>query len=216
MKFSTRTTALVAMSAMTLAACDPAVTGESRAKQGAVIGGIAGGLFGLTREGDNKLIKGAVGAGVGAAVGGIIGQELDRQAADLRSGFGSNEIRVINTGTELRVIMPQDILFAVDSDVVNSSLRADLAVLANNLLDYPNSTVDIIGHTDSTGDAAHNQDLSNRRAQSVRFILIDNGVSGSRLRAFGRGETEPVASNLTAEGRQQNRRVEIIIRPTAR
>jgi outer membrane protein OmpA-like peptidoglycan-associated protein len=93
-------------------------------------------------------------------------------------------------------------------------LQSDLRVLAQNLNRYPNSTIQVVGHTDNTGSAAYNQDLSERRARAVASILAVNGVSQGRLTAVGRGEGEPIASNLTAQGRAQNRRVDIIIRPT--
>jgi outer membrane protein OmpA-like peptidoglycan-associated protein len=86
--------------------------------------------------------------------------------------------------------------------------------MARNLQQYPASTVDVIGHTDNTGSADYNQDLSARRASAVAGVLLEQGVDPARVRSFGRGENEPVATNLTPEGRQQNRRVEIIIRPT--
>jgi outer membrane protein OmpA-like peptidoglycan-associated protein len=122
-------------------------------------------------------------------------------------------VQIVNTGRELIVTMPQDILFDVDSTFVQPSLRSDLRALATNLQQYPNSSVAVIGHTDNTGTAAYNQDLSSRRANAVANILIDAGVSAGRVRAIGRGEDEPIASNLSAAGRQQNRRVEIVIRP---
>ena len=156
-----------------------------------------------------------IGAVAGAAIGGLIGSQLDQQAQDLKNDFDNGQIKVVNTGSELIVTMPQDILFAVDSAVVSSSLTSDLRVLANSLNEYPDTTVDVIGHTDNTGSASYNQQLSAQRAQSVTSILINSGVSSSRLRAIGRGEAEPVASNLDEAGRAQNRRVEIIIRPNA-
>ena len=87
--------------------------------------------------------------------------------------------------------------------------------MAGSLNRYPNTTVNVVGHTDNTGEAAYNQSLSERRAQAVASVLISAGVSPARIRSIGRGEDQPVASNLTAEGRQQNRRVEIIITPTS-
>lgn len=113
------------------------------------------------------------------------------------------------------VTLPEAITFETDSTFVRSTLQDDLAALARNLDEYPDSTVDVIGHTDSVGDAAYNQNLSARRAASVENILLNNGVSGSRIRAYGRGETEAIASNDTASGRAANRRVEIVIRPTS-
>jgi outer membrane protein OmpA-like peptidoglycan-associated protein len=207
-----RKTLLVAtVSLVALAACEPDPS-QNRTRDGAVIGGALGGMLGLSRGGDNRLLKTAVGAGIGAALGGVVGQQLDRQAADLR-GTMSNNVKIVNTGSELVVTMPQDILFDTSSATLRSDLQADLRALAANLQKYPDTPVAIIGHTDNTGSAAYNQALSLRRANSVASVLANSGVSMSRIRTIGRGEDEPIASNLTPEGRQQNRRVEIIIRP---
>lgn len=204
----------VTLGALALTACEDVNVGE-RTRTGAAAGALVGGLFGATRDGDNRLAKTAAGAAVGAAIGGAIGAQLDRQQAELEQGFGNDQIDVINTGSELIVRMPQDILFAVDSAAVRPDLRRDLNVLAGNLLRYPDSTVFVVGHTDNTGSAAYNQDLSQRRAQSVASVLIEGGVSPRRLIASGRGEDQPIASNLTAQGRALNRRVDITIRPNS-
>lgn len=189
--------------------------GNTRAQNGALIGAGIGAILGATHEsGNDRLRNAALGAAVGAGAGAMIGHSLDKQAAELRGSMGNN-VRVVNTGNELVVTMPQDILFDTDSAAVRYDLRTDLRALANNLRDYPNSTVDVVGHTDNTGTAAYNQNLSSRRASAVAAVLKDAGVRPSRVRSFGRGEDQPVASNLSAEGRRQNRRVEIIIRPTS-
>jgi len=183
---------------------------------GTIMGGLIGAIAGMemSSKGDQK--KGAiVGAIVGAAAGNAIGQSLDEQAADLRRDLNNNQVNVTNTGSELIVTMPQDILFALDSAAVRSDLRRDLGVVAGNLQAYPNSTISIEGHTDNTGTANYNRILSQRRANAVANILVNNGVPPARLYAVGRGENEPVASNLSATGRAQNRRVEIVIRPNA-
>lgn len=183
---------------------------------GTIMGGLIGAIAGMemSSKGDRK--KGAiVGAIVGAAAGNAIGQSLDEQAADLRRDLNNNQVNVTNTGSELIVTMPQDILFALDSAAVRSDLRRDLGVVAGNLQAYPNSTISIEGHTDNTGTANYNKILSQRRANAVADILVNNGVPPARLYAVGRGENEPVASNLSATGRAQNRRVEIVIRPNA-
>ena len=183
---------------------------------GTIMGGLIGAIAGMemSSKGDRK--KGAiVGAIVGAAAGNAIGQTLDEQAADLRRDLNNNQVNVTNTGSELIVTMPQDILFALDSAAVRSDLRRDLGVVAGNLQAYPNSTISIEGHTDNTGTANYNRILSQRRANAVADILVNNGVPPARLRTVGRGEDEPVASNLSATGRAQNRRVEIVIRPNA-
>ncbi|WP_298260299.1 OmpA family protein [uncultured Litoreibacter sp.] len=198
--------------ALFLAGCD-ATTPDHRTKNGAVIGAVIGGALGANSTSDNKLERGIIGAAIGGAVGGAIGDSLDRQADELRSDLGNDNVGVVNTGSELRVTLPQDLLFATDSTRLRPDLRADLRAVANNLNDYPNSDVVIVGHTDSTGDAGYNQNLSERRAQAVSFVLRDAGVANGRLRVKGQGESQPVASNDSAAGRAQNRRVEIVIRP---
>ncbi len=204
--------------ALLLSACGPAYApGGPRANQGTgtAIGAVLGGAIGALTEGSTSERKNAaLGALIGAGVGAAIGHELDKQAAELRQDFGNDQIDVINTGEELIVRMPQDILFDFDSATLRAELQADLAILADNLGRYPNSTITVEGHTDNVGSAAYNLDLSQRRAESVVNILINNGVALGRLFAVGRGEDSPVADNLTDAGRAQNRRVEIIIRPT--
>lgn len=190
----------------------PAAAGP-RTQSGALIGAMAGGLLGSQSK-DDTLAKTVVGAGIGAIVGGAIGATLDQQAAELR-GI-NNSFNVTNMGDYLVVNMPQDVLFAVDSAALRPDLTSDIASIAQNLMRYPNSQIQIIGHTDNTGSAAYNQDLSQRRAGSVADVLLRSGVPSQRVAAFGRGEDQPIASNLTPDGRAMNRRVEIIIRPTTR
>lgn len=187
--------------------------GNTRTQNGALIGAGLGALLGATREsGSDRFKNAAIGAALGAGAGALIGNALDKQAAELRGSMG-NEVKIVNNGDHLIVTMPQDILFDTDSALVRSDLRSDLRTLAANLRDYPNTTVDVLGHTDNTGTAAYNQNLSSRRASAVAAVLMDAGVRPSRVRSFGRGEDEPIASNQTASGRHQNRRVEIVIRP---
>lgn len=215
---TSRVTLLGAVAALfALGACtDPAFQagGErQRTAQGAAIGAGLGAVLGGTREsGNDRVRNAAVGAAVGGLIGAGIGSALDRQAAELRESL-DGDIGVINTGSELIVRMPQDILFAVDSATVQPGLQADLVTLANSLNSYPNSIVSIVGHTDNTGGAAYNQNLSERRAGAVRSILVSSGVSAGRIVALGAGEDQPIASNLTPEGRAQNRRVDITITP---
>lgn len=186
---------------------------NSKAQQGAIVGAMLGGIAGLSSD-KNKGAKAVVGAAIGGAIGGTIGQQLDRQADDLRQDFGNDEVQIVNTGSELIVTMPQDILFAIDSAVVVPSLQSDLGALAQNLIAYPDTSIQVVGHTDNSGTAEHNFALSTRRAAAVGAILTANGVASGRIQAYGRGEDMPVTTNLTPEGRAQNRRVEIIITPT--
>ncbi len=210
-------TTLVVTSAFLMAGCtDPsrfqsAPAGDNT-KQGAIIGGMIGVASGLLSGDKDKAVKrGIIGAGVGA----IAGNQLDKQEADLRRSMGNDNVIIRNTGDRLIVTLPQDILFATDSATLRYDLQSDLRALAANLQQYPMTTVQIIGHTDNVGDAAYNQSLSVARAESVTGVLVQNGVAPNRLVAFGRGEDQPIASNLTAEGRQQNRRVDIVILPNA-
>ncbi len=203
---------VVCGAALVLTACapNPNETG-SRTLGGALAGAIAGGAIGAAAsDGDRgTILAGAVLGGVG---GGLIGAQLDRQAAELRAQLGSN-VDVRNTGQELVLTLPQDLLFATDSAVVRPDLQADLRAISRNLVAYPASDVIVVGHTDNVGSAAYNQSLSERRAGAVAAILRSEGVAPNRLQIIGRGLTQPVASNDTAQGRQQNRRVEIFVRP---
>jgi outer membrane protein OmpA-like peptidoglycan-associated protein len=185
----------------------------NRTRDGAVIGGILGGFLGATADDDNQGRNAILGAAVGAAAGGAIGNALDRQAQDLRGSLNNNQILIENTGSELIVTMPEGILFDIDSAAIRAGLQTDLRALASNLNQYPNTDVIVEGHTDNTGSAGYNQDLSTRRAQAVAGVLLEAGVAPFRVRSLGRGEDDPIATNLTPEGRQQNRRVEVIIRP---
>lgn len=210
-------------SALALTACtDPATLGvdpndpNRQTKQGVAVGAAAGALLGAIVSGDGDRTKGAItGAVVGGAVGAGVGYSLDRQEADLRRDLGNDNVTINNTGDRLIVTLPQDILFASGSFNVRSDLRRDLNSVAGNLQAYPNSTIQIVGHTDSDGDAASNQQLSERRANAVADVLLDAGVPLSRIQTFGRGENQPVASNLDAIGKSKNRRVEIVILPNA-
>lgn len=203
---------VLAIGTLALAACtNPDGTQRQKTNEGLAMGAAAGALVGLLVDGDKGALKGAV---AGAAIGGLIGEDLQRQEDALRQSIGNSGATITNTGNELIVTLPEAITFATDSTYVRDSLRGDLVKLAQNLNDYPGSTVDVIGHTDSVGDANYNQNLSARRADSVSNILLTNGVSSSRMRSYGRGETSPVASNQTSTGRAQNRRVEVVIRPS--
>lgn len=209
---------LSAVALLSLTACtDPAYvagTGEDRdqyrkTKNGALIGALAGAGIAAVTDGDALM-----GAALGAGAGAIIGNVLDKQEAELRAQL-DDDVRIENTGDRLILTLPQDILFDVDSYSVNAGLQDDLAKVATSLEKYPDSTVQILGHTDNTGSASHNQTLSERRANAVADVLLTNGVPVSRIDTIGRGEDQPIASNLDEDGRRQNRRVEIVILPTA-
>lgn len=212
----TMTKLSLGLAALTLvAACESTNPNNNQNRdQGALIGAGVGALTGiLTGDSVDDRRRGAIiGAAIGATGGAVIGNQLDRQEEELRQSLGGN-VGIVNNGNNLTVTLPQDILFATNSTAVSGAAQNDLRTLANSMNQYPNTTVNVIGHTDNVGDAAFNLDLSQRRAQAVTSVLLNAGVSPGRVRSIGRGEDAPVATNLDAAGRQQNRRVEIIITP---
>ncbi|MEP4195167.1 MAG: OmpA family protein [Aliishimia sp.] len=222
--FFGKTPIVIALSGIVaLTACtDPSQLGldadnpNAKSRQGVLLGaGIGAALGAVTgRDGDRTeaALKGAI---LGGATGGIIGNSLDRQEADLRNSVGNNDVQIENTGDRLIVTLPQDILFATDSFSVRPDLARDLRAVASNLQAYPDSNVQIVGHTDADGDAGYNQTLSERRANAVADVLLDQGIPFGRIQTYGRGESQPVSSNLTPDGKSQNRRVEIVILPNA-
>jgi outer membrane protein OmpA-like peptidoglycan-associated protein len=218
----TKSLVLPALAAgIALSACVPAGTynpndPNQRARTGAILGALGGAALGAATadSNDSKRDRAIGGAILGGLAGGIYGNILDQQAAELQRDITTRGVRIVNEGNQLRVILPEGILFPVDSANVNSSILPDLYTVADSLNRYPGSRVEVIGHTDNTGSAAYNQDLSQRRAAAVAAVLRQAGVSGARLVPYGVGENQPVASNLTPAGRQQNRRVEILIIPT--
>lgn len=207
---------LAATSILALSACQAPLPGQetTNTRTGALVGAGLGAAVGAL-SGDNteeRIRNAAIGAAVLGGAGALGGSVLDRQEAELRQQLGSN-IGIVNNGTSLVVNLPNDILFAVDSASLTGGLQQDLITLAGSINRYPDTTVNVIGHTDSDGSAEYNLDLSQRRAQAVSSVLVNAGVSPARVRSTGRGEDQPVASNLTTEGKALNRRVEIIITP---
>lgn len=208
---------LAAASLTFVAACDPAGPNQNQnTQQGALIGALGGAAVGALTNNDGTVRErnqsALIGAALGAGVGAGIGNSLDRQAEELRRAL-RNDVGVSNNGNNLVVVLSQDLLFATNSTQVSGVSQNELRIVANSLNQYPNTTVNVIGHTDNVGDAAFNQDLSERRARAVSSILIGGGVSPARIRSLGAGENNPIASNLNESGRQQNRRVEIVITP---
>ena len=207
-------TILVGLGLAGCAAPNPYQTNSNQnTTAGAATGAVLGGIIGAT-TGKKNLQSAALGAAAGAVVGGVAGNIVDRQSADLRSQLANSGITVTNMGSYLVLNTPSDLLFATGSATLSSKLQRDLQTVANSLSQYPASAIQVVGHTDNTGTAAFNQDLSQRRASAVASALINGGVAAGRFKIEGRGEDQPIASNLTEEGRAQNRRVEIIIRPS--
>jgi outer membrane protein OmpA-like peptidoglycan-associated protein len=181
------------------------------AQRGAVIGGAGGAVVGgVIGAASGSTAKGAIiGAAVGGAAGAIIGDQMDRRAAELRQDIPGAKVERVGEG--ILVTFDTGLLFGYDSAVVRPAAQTNLRNLATNLDKYPDTDLLIVGHTDSTGTESYNLALSKRRAMAVSDYLAAQGVARTRLKMDGRGELEPVASNATEDGRQQNRRVEVAI-----
>jgi len=209
--------ALIAVSALALlGACAQQPGGETSQAAGVGIGAVTGAAIGaglgLLVGGDDRR-NAAVGAGIGAVAGGAVGAYLTRQEADLNEDLAGTGATVVNTGDQLIVTLPENVTFAVDSATIQPRFTDTLREFAFTLQTYPSTLIDVVGHTDSTGSAAYNQRLSEARATSVLEFLAAEGVKRERMVAVGRGESQPVASNATVQGRAANRRVEIVITP---
>lgn len=203
-------------SLLTVSACvtDPN-TGERKVSRTAIGGAgglLAGALLGGLIGGKTGRI---VGAGIGGVAGAAVGYTMDKQIKELKEKTEGTGVDVTTTddGKAILVNLPDGVTFDVASYTLKPEFRATLTQVAQSMNEYPNSLIDVYGHTDSTGSDAYNQTLSENRARTVANFLISQGVSSSRIRSQGFGETMPVASNDTAEGRMKNRRVEIKIVP---
>ena len=183
----------------------------SRTEKGAIIGAGAGGAVGgVIGNQTGSTTRGAIiGAVVGGVVGGVIGRQMDKQADELAQNIPGAKVERVGEG--IHVTFASGLLFDFDSDRVRQAAATNLRNLASSLGEYPNTDLLIVGHTDSDGPDSYNWDLSERRARAAASYLAAQGVARTRLRTAGRGETEPVTSNETDAGRQQNRRVEVAI-----
>lgn len=208
-----RQSLIAALCCTALVACESQTAqNNSRAITGAAGGAAIGALAGLLVGGDDRR-NALVGAGIGLLAGAAVGSYLDDQQRALEQDLEGSGATVDRVGDKLLVSMPAQVTFLVGKSDIQPQFYATLTEVAGTLKAYPESYIDVIGHTDSTGSDAFNQTLSEQRAGNVQTFLISQGVSGARLVAIGRGETSPIASNDTEEGRQANRRVEIVITP---
>jgi outer membrane protein OmpA-like peptidoglycan-associated protein len=210
MRKPTSLIALLAMVSMLGASCATNPL-DTRTKQGAVLGALGGAIAGAAIGGKDKRTEGVlIGAATGAIAGGLIGRYLDQQAQELDAIPGAD---VQRRDDSLLVNFESSLLFDTGKAQLQPGAYDRLRSLARTLNNYPESAVQIRGHTDSVGGEAFNQRLSEDRADGVRDFLAAEGVASSRISALGLGARFPVASNSTEAGRQQNRRVEIEIRP---
>ncbi len=183
---------------------------------GAIAGALGGALLGyLTNTSDSEEGRknALIGAGIGALGGAAVGAYMDRQQRELEAELSGTGVGVARQGDNLVLRMPADVTFATAQASIDTRFYPTLDDVAAVLNRYDQSIVDIIGHADSDGAEDFNLDLSRRRASSVAQYLVSRGVLADRLYVDGRGESAPIASNATAEGKAMNRRVEILIRP---
>ncbi|KTB58631.1 OmpA family protein [Pseudomonas syringae] len=176
---------------------------------GALAGAVAGAAIDHNHRGKGALIGAAV---AGAASAGY-GYYADKQEAALRASMANTGVEVQRQGDQIKLIMPGNITFATDSSAIASSFYSPLNNLANSLKQFNQNNIEIVGYTDSTGSRQHNMDLSQQRAQSVATYLTSQGVDQSHLSVRGAGPDQPIASNADVNGRAQNRRVEVNLKP---
>jgi outer membrane protein OmpA-like peptidoglycan-associated protein len=215
-----RLSALALGVTLAVSACtsyDPYTRDErvARSQRQAVIGAAAGAVAGLI-TGDSSMERkkrALVGAGLGALAGAGVGAYMDRQAARLRQELDRTGVSVTRIGDNITLNMPGNITFATDSADLNASFYEVLNSVAIVLNEFNQTVIEIAGHTDSTGSDAYNMQLSQRRAESVAAYLRTRNVLPDRIITVGAGETRPIASNETPEGRQMNRRVELTLVP---
>jgi outer membrane protein OmpA-like peptidoglycan-associated protein len=193
-------------------------TGEkevSKTTSGAAIGAAAGVAVGLmVGDSSSERKRRAIQLGVaGGLAGGAVGNYMDRQEAKLRAQLQGTGVSVTRSGDNIILNMPGNVTFQTNSADINAGFYQVLNSVALVLKEFDKTVVDVAGHADSTGDEAKNMELSQRRATSVSSYLAAQGISSQRLITVGYGETRPIASNDTVEGRQQNRRVEITLQP---
>jgi outer membrane protein OmpA-like peptidoglycan-associated protein len=170
---------------------------------GAAVGGVVG------RAAGNTALGAIIGAAVGGVTGAVIGRKMDKQAKEIEQEVPGAKVERVGEG--IVVDFNEKILFAYDKSDLNNSAEGNLDKLVNVLKDYPDTNLEIQGHTDSRGTDKYNQTLSERRASSVASYVRGGGINSSRITIKGYGETAPVAGNDSDDGRAQNRRVTFLI-----
>ncbi len=183
----------------------------SRSQKGAAVGVAGGGVIGavIGKKMGNTAAGAVIGAAIGGAAGSIIGRRMDKQAEEMEKVLGDAEVR--REGEGIVINFKEKVLFGYDQSELSTGSRSSLDKLANILKAYPDTDIQIIGHTDSKGTERYNERLSERRASAVASYLRGNNIPASRISTLGMGESDPVATNDSDEGRSLNRRVEFVI-----
>lgn len=195
-----------------LVGCAGTETGLSKTQTGALIGGLAGAAAGAA-TGDHSAKRILIGGALGAAAGGGIGYYMDKQQEELNKELKGSGVEVQRQGDTIKLNMPGGITFDTAQANIKPNFTPVLNDIANVMVKYPETKIEVQGHTDNVGNDASNLTLSQLRAQSVTSYLNSRGVDSARIKAVGYGESMPIASNETPSGREANRRVEIKIIP---
>ncbi len=204
-------TALGLVAAFGVSAIMPACNSLTKTQKGAGIGAVAGGAIGalIGKKAGNTAVGAIIGGAIGGTAGAYIGRNMDKQAKEIEQTVPGAE--VIPAGEGIIVKFDSGLLFEFGKATLSADAKQNINNLASSLNKYPNTNIMVIGHTDNVGSDPFNMNLSRDRAASVRTYAMAQGVTASRLKTEGKGETEPIASNDTDDGRAQNRRVEIVI-----
>lgn len=187
--------------------------GVSRTAKYGGMGALAGAVAGAAIDHNNRGKGALIGAAVAGAASAGYGYYADRQEKALRESMANTGVEVQRQGDQIKLIMPGNITFGTDSSAIAPSFYAPLNNLAGSFKQFNENIIEIVGYTDSTGARQHNMDLSLQRAQAVSTYLTSQGVEASRLTVRGAGPDQPIASNADANGRAQNRRVEVNLKP---
>ncbi len=211
MKTSKLKIATLSIALATVMTVGPGCNSLTKTQKGTAIGAGAGGTLGaiIGRKAGNTALGAIIGGALGGTAGAFIGRNMDRQAAEIKNSVPGAEVQ--REGEGIIVKFSSGILFDIDKSDMKPAAKTNIDQLAASLKNNPQTNILIVGHTDNTGSAAHNMDLSVRRAESVKAYAVAAGVSASRLSTQGKGDTEPIGDNTTIDGRTQNRRVEIVI-----
>ena len=206
-----KVTALGLIAVLGVSTLTPACKSLTNTQKGAGIGAAAGGTIGalIGKKAGNTAVGAIIGGAIGGTAGAFIGRKMDRQAKEIQQSIPGAEVIPYEEG--IIVKFDSGILFGVDKSDLQANAKQNIDNLAASLNKYPDTDIMVIGHTDASGSDSYNQSLSERRAAAVKDYAVSKGVSASRLKTVGKGESEPIASNDTADGMALNRRVEIVI-----
>ena len=207
MKMLKKTMVALAAASIVLSGCK----NMNKTQKGAIIGTAGGAAAGavIGKAAGNTALGAIIGAAVGGTTGAIIGRKMDKQAKEIENSVPGAKVERVGEG--IVVEFEEKVLFGFDRSDLNASAEDNLDKLVNVLKEYPDTNIEIQGHTDSKGTEGYNQSLSDKRAGAVASYLRNRGVSSSRISTKGFGESAPIASNESESGRSQNRRVDFLI-----